>query len=290
MGIDLKAVVNGLFLSGLTWMALGGWVAPRALEAQTATPAVTAAPEDNSAVDEMDSSSGKERVRISDNVGFYYFVSAGYLTQDDSKIPQLGKVAGDFSEKMQFSTPQKVYVDLTNAIVKPGDFLVVYRVGGNVNEDHAGHVGNRVQNLAILQVVESQKTRCLAETKESFAPFKAGDLVKSYGDEIARWKQAQRRKSLPAQPIHCYVAEGKILLENYSQNDWVVLTAGQKEGVVEGQIFKLRQRSATGFLAEDVHQPFGEAQVFYSGPHYSMAQILDSSEPIQNGFEAWYQP
>jgi hypothetical protein len=291
MYIDSNKIWN-IFLSfGLTLAAMGLFL-PKTVGADTPAATVSAAPTDDATGGAVGDGSGVEadRVRISDNVGFYYFVSAGYVTQDDSKIPMLGKIAGDFSEKMQFSTPQKTYVELSNAIVRPGDFLVVYRVAGNINEDHAGFVGRRVENLAILQVIETQKTRCLAETKESFAPFKEGDLVKSYSDEILRWKQAQRRKELPSQPIHCYVAEGKPLLSNYSQNDWIVLTAGQKEGVVEGQTFRLRQKSETGFLAEDVHQPFGEARVFYTGPHYSMAQILTGSEPIQNGFEAWYQP
>jgi hypothetical protein len=77
---------------------------------------------------------------------------------------------------------------------------------------------------------------------------------------------------------------------NYVQNDWVVLTAGQKEGLVEGQLLKLREYDSTGFLSEPVHQPVGDVQVFYAGPEYSMAQILRCSEPITNGFEAWYQP
>jgi hypothetical protein len=287
MRIDLNnRFRNILFLTGLILGTSGGFL-PRSVMADAA---ITPPAVEDATTDSADSNSGQERVRISDNVGFYYFVSAGYVTQDPSNIPAVGKISGDFSEKMEFSTPQKVYVDLLNTAVKLGDFLVVYRVSGNINEEHVGFVGRRLENLAILQVIEVQKTRCLAVTKESFAPFKDGDMVKSYGDEISRWKQAQRRKALPAQPVHCYVAEGKLLLENYSQNDWIVLTAGQKEGVVEGQTFRLRQKSATGFLAEDVHQPFGEAQVFYAGPHYSMAQILNSSEPIQNGFEAWYQP
>jgi hypothetical protein len=287
MRIDFNGILNLFLILAL----LGVWL-PKTAAADTpiATVGVAATPADDAIVETEGTGSGQERVRISDDVGFYYFVSAGYVTQDDSKIPVLGKIAGDFSEKMQFSTPQKTYVELSNAIVKPGDFLVVYRVSGNINEDHAGFVGHRVENLAILQVIETQKTRCLTETKESFAPFKRGDLVKSYSDEIVRWKQAQRRKALPAQPIHCYVAAGKPALDNYSLNDWIVLTAGQKEGVVEGQTFRLRQKSETGFLAEDVHQPFGEVRVFYTGPHYSMAQILSGSEPIQNGFEAWYQP
>ncbi len=289
MRIDFTKTWNFFLFAGLI-LALGSCLPPKAAAADTPTATATAADDDAVETAGDGSSAAAERVRISDNVGFYYFVSAGYLTQDDSKIPQLGKIAGDFSEKMEFSTPQKTYVELSNAIVKPGDFLVVYRIAGNINEDHAGFVGRRVENLAILQVIEIQKTRCLAETKESFAPFKAGDSVKSYSDEIVRWKQAQRRKTLPAQPIHSYVAEGKPSLSYYAQNDWIVLTAGQKDGVVEGQTFRLRQKSETGWLAEDVHQPFGLAQVFYAGPNYSMAQILNSTEPIQKGFEAWYQP
>ncbi|HVM32167.1 MAG TPA: hypothetical protein VMU88_03470 [bacterium] len=233
---------------------------------------------------------GAARVRISDNVGFYYFVSAGYLVSDDSKVPSLGKVTGDFQGKMIFGTPQKVYVRLVNALVKPGDFLVVYRIDGNVEEAQAGFVGERVRNLAILQIEEVQADRCLAVVKESFGPFREGDLVKSYGDEILRWKQAQHRKLLPSKPIHCQVADGTDGMEHYAQNQWVILTAGQKDGVVEGQMFKLRQSDSTGFLSEPVHDPLGDAQVFYAGPNYSIAQILRCSEPIKKGFEAWYQP
>ncbi len=285
MRIDFYKFWNIFILAGLI-------LAAQTVSADTTTAAVSATPTDDATVETAAADSGTvaERVRISDGIGFYYFVSAGYLTQDDSKVPQLGKIAGDFSEKMQFSTPQKTYVELSNSIVKPGDFLVVFRVYGNINEDHAGFVGRRVENLAILQVIETQKTRCLTEVKESFAPFKRGDLVKSYSDEIVRWKQAQRRKALPSQPVHGFVADGKPSLSYYAQNDWIVLTAGQKEGVVEGQTFRLQKKSETGWLGEDVHQPFGEAQVFYTGPNYSMAQILNCAEPIQKGFEAWYRP
>ena len=247
-----------------------------------------AATDESGSQEELLKTSQEPRVRISDNIGFYYFVSAGYVMTDTGKIPALGTVIGSLPDRLMYSTPEKVYVQLSNAIVKPGDFLVVYRTNHDIQDENAGHVGRQVENLAILQVIEVQKERCLTEVKEGFLPFGDGDFVKSYNDEIVRWKQAQRRKVLPTLSIHCFVVGGHLEQENYSQNDFVILSAGQKDGVVEGQVFKLRKRNSAGVLQEDTHQPLGEAQVFYVGAQYSMAQILNDEEPIQKGFEAWY--
>ena len=286
---------RGLILA-ILWLAGPGMTA--ALSAKTlemeqedgAVGSATPTAVDQEMDQEPSADSGQSRVRMSDNIGFYYFVSSGYVTDDPSKIPTLGSVLGSFPEQIMYSTPQKVYVELSNAIVKPGDFLVVYRTKNDIEEDHVGFLGRQVENLAILQVLEVQKTRCLTVTKECFLPYRNGDLVKSYNDEIVRWKQAQRRKLLPSQAIHCFIAAGKPGQKNYSENDSIILTAGQKEGVVEGQVFKVRKKTSTGLLEEDVHAPLGEVQVFYAGPHYSMAQVLHVSESIQKGYEAWYQP
>jgi hypothetical protein len=289
MRANWKEAFKALGLAGLLLLGAGRLGAQTPLTEKTP---VAEAVLNDASEDASDSAAdaGAQRVRISDNIGFYYFVSAGYVTQDASKIPVMGEIIGDFTDQSSFSTAQKVYVRLSNAVVKPGDFLVVYRVNGNIHQAPADDLGRGVENLGIVEVKEVQKDRCLTVVKESFAPFAAGDLVKSYGDEIARWKQAQRRKVLPSKPIRCFVASGPIGRTNYDQNDWVVLTAGQKEGVVEGQVLKLREYDSTGFLSEPVHQPVGDVQVFYVGQGYSMAQILRCSEPITNGFEAWYQP
>ncbi|MGH7739243.1 MAG: hypothetical protein ACREL1_03760 [bacterium] len=238
----------------------------------------------------MVSAANAKSVRVSDNIGFYYFISAGYLVSQPGKLPKLGVVEGDFTGEMTFGTPQKVYVKMENALVAPGDFLVVYRDTTDVHSDRVGWVGRQVENLAILEVLEVQKDSCLAITRECFEPFRDGDAVMPYAQDVARWSQAQRRKPLPEKMIRCDVAGGKVGSSRYSQNDWIVLTAGRMEGVVEGQVFELRQRDPGDFGSTAAHEPIGKAQVFYAGPHYSMAQITQCSAEIHKGFEAWFRP
>ena len=112
MCVNWKIAFKTLGLAGLLFLGAAR------LGAQTpvATPVA-----DDAAADASDSA---QRVRISDNIGFYYFVSAGYVTQDASKIPALGKITGDFTDQSTFSARRRKFMsNFPNAIVKPGGFF-----------------------------------------------------------------------------------------------------------------------------------------------------------------------
>jgi hypothetical protein len=232
------------------------------------------------------------RVRINDKVGFYYFVSSGYLAPHPESLHPVAKVVGGFDSSMNFSVPKKTYLELSSSreSVKPDDLLVIYRTVLPVVESHSGSMGYQVENLAIVKVLEVQKMRFLVEAKETFRPFEAGDLALPYETEIKRWKQAQVKKELPSHPLKCFVAGGAFNRENYNQMDFIFLSAGAKKGVVEGQTFEIRELKDAGLAEEGFHLPVGTAQVIYAGPNSSTAQILRNNEPIRKSFEAIYQP
>jgi len=234
------------------------------------------------------------RVRVSDNVGFYYFVKAGYVTADPDKLPSIGDVVGSADNNMSYSMAKRTFIELASNKVKPavGDLLVIYRTDQPVEESHAGSLGTEVANLAIVRVIETQDLRDLVEVVKSFSSFVAGDKVEDYDNEIQRWKQAQIKKPLPAQPLTCYVAGGvqESIQKSFNQLDYIYLTAGTKQGVVEGQNFRLFKVTETGVMEEALRTPVGEAQVIYAGPDASTARILKNSEPVAKGFTAEYKP
>lgn len=240
------------------------------------------------------SDSGLERkspgVRISEKIGFYYFLKAGFMVPNESKASAVGRVVGSPDNHQEYQTGDKTYVELTakNIELKPGDLLVVFRDKHKAEEPHSGFSEYWVLNLAVVKVLEVEKKRCLVQAEQSFGPYEAGDQVRLYDDEIKRWKQAQIKKSLPDHPIKCFVAKAEPNEIFSIQSDFVVLTAGSKKGVVEGQRFQLRDTVYAGGKANHITR--GAVQVFYAGADYSMAQILNSEVPIQNGFEALYQP
>ena len=233
------------------------------------------------------------RVRISDNVGFYYFLKAGYVTDPD-KIPAIGQVVGSADYNQSYSVPKKTFVetDPDKAKLAPGDLLVVYRAVQPVEEAHSGSLGFQVENEAIIRVMETQENRYLVETVKSFWPFREGDKIVPYETEIQRWKAAQIKKPLPAQTLACFVAGGSEygVQKAYNQQDCIYLSAGTKQGVVEGQNFRLWKITDTGVMSEDLRLPVGEAQVLFAGPDCSTARILRNSEPIEKGFKAEYKP
>src|SRR5579859_4140321 len=49
------------------------------------------------------------RAKISDQIGFFYFVAAGYVTDDPSQIPSVGKVSASTDEDLNYTTPKKTY-------------------------------------------------------------------------------------------------------------------------------------------------------------------------------------
>jgi hypothetical protein len=224
-------------------------------------------------------------------VGFYYFVKAGYVAES-SAVPYIGKVISDSDFTSHYTIPRKIFVDTTSdgVQVAPGDLLVVFRAVHPIEDSHTGSLGLQVENLAVVRVMEIQKRRCRVEILKSFQSFKEGDLVASYDREIGRWKQAQIKKPLPSHAVKCFVAGGEQGLGGFNQMDFVYLSAGTKNGVVEGQNFRLWEMDDFGLKADPMRQPMGLAQVIFAGPTSSTARILTNQEPIKCGFEAEYQP
>jgi hypothetical protein len=236
-------------------------------------------------------SSPTQKVRINRNVSFYYFLRAGYIVSNSSEVPSLGGVFG-VSGELGYSAPKKMFIRLASpdTEVKEGDLWVVYRMTDQVSVPKSGFRGFWVRNLAVVKVLEVQKNRCQVQVVKSFGVISNGDKVKPYDVEIQRWKDAHLKKPLPAQPIQCVVAGGEPNHEQLTETDFIILTAGSKKGVVEGQIFELRSNLKTDPLEKPVKILNGKAQVFYVGPNYAMARILKSSVGIQKDFEAHYQP
>jgi hypothetical protein len=181
-------------------------------------------------------------------------------------------------------------VDSDQYPVKKGDLFIVYRCEKEVQEPHGGFLGFQVENLALVEVVEVQKTRHLVVVKKSFKPFLPGDHVIPYESEVRRWKQAQVKKQLPSHPVLAYVAGLDSPKTEYGSPDAILITAGSKKGVVEGQKFNLFSVREGEFDKEDLGIPVGTARVLYAGPDCAVANILSSSAPIQTGFKAEYRP
>ena len=235
--------------------------------------------------------SAQKRVRISENVGFYYFLKAGFVVEP-SRVAPLGKVIGSFNYNATYTTPKRTYVEMSSpqAKVSPGDLLVIYHGVSPIEAPATGDSATPVENLAIVKVVELQNQRVLVEVVKSFRPFQAGDPVEPYENEIRRWKQAQAKKPLPSHPVTCFVAGGETGMQQYEQLGYIYLSAGAKKGVVEGQTFQLRESQNTGSMEEALRIPRGKAQVIFVGPDFSTAMILNNDESIQKGFEADYEP
>lgn len=262
---------------------------PATVQAKPA-PKPIAVPMEDTAEPPAENATAQPRARISDNVGFYYFVKAGYVAESSTLHP-IGKVAGSFDYNQSFSLPKTTFVEsFSNRVkVSPDDLLVVYRTVNPIGDSQNLDPDYQVENLAIVKVIEVQKNRYRVKVIKSFYPFKEGDLVEAYDIEIQRWKQAQTKKPLPTHPVNCKVAGGVLGQRTYNQLDFIFLSAGTKKGVVEGQVFQLKEAIDTGFLQDSARKPHGQAQIIYAGPEYSTAQILFNDEPIGQGFEAVYQ-
>ncbi len=239
--------------------------------------------------------SGARRARISDDVGFYYFLKSGSVSPDPDQLPAIGKVATIESFGLSYSTPKKTYILLepkAQKQVKAKDLLVVYRAKEYFQEAKSGFSGYCVQNLAVVKVLEVQQRRCLVQVVESFFPFEDGDPVRLYEDELSRWKQSQVNKNLPEHAVKCYVAGGENMdiRHFWTTSDFIILTAGSKKGIVEGQEFELRKFENRLDKSESLHIPVGNVEVFYAGPNYSLARIKTSHIPVEAGFEAFYDP
>ncbi|HVZ81976.1 MAG TPA: hypothetical protein VHE12_14405 [bacterium] len=241
--------------------------------------------------EKMGTQKPRPRVRVSDKVNFFSFVQAGYLVGDPTEVQGIGTVVG-IGNVENFTVGQKSAVDIDAARypVKKGDLFFVYRCDRSIQELHLGHLGFQVENLGLVEVIEVQKLRHLVVVKKSFKPFMAGDQVVPYENEVKRWKRAQIKKPLPDQPIRAYVAGLDGARGHFSASDHILITAGSKKGVVEGQKFSLFEVHQGEFDKEDLGIPTGVAQVLYCGPECSIATILTSHEPIEAGFQAVYRP
>jgi hypothetical protein len=234
----------------------------------------------------------EKRVRINDKVGFYSFVSSGFAVDDPSKLRPVGRVVGGPDQTVEFAYPNKTYVEMTDGkeAVEPGDLFVVCRAQTHLSAPPVGMKGYQVENLAVVRVLEVQRRRCLVEITSSFGIFHRGDWVVPYDRELRRWEKARTKKPLPDHPIKAYVLGGVLGKWAYDQTDFIFISAGEKDGVVEGQTFQLREYEGGNLLEEGMHVPAGTAQVIYAGPEVSTALILRNSRSIHKGFEADYRP
>jgi hypothetical protein len=231
-----------------------------------------------------------KRVKMGERVGFHYFVKSGFFVKDPSQASFVGKVR-NIQDEITFSTPKRCKLQLTEGVASPGigERLVVFRVQASVQERNSGYNGFWLKNLAVLKVTEVKEEGLLAETVKTYFPFKEGDLVKPYHEEVDRWNQASEKKSLPQEAIHCHVAGGDPDVKHYVQPEFILLTAGSEEGVVEGMVFQIRE-SPKSLEASVGSAPVGAARVFFAGEGHSLAQVLHSSATLQKGFEAVYEP
>lgn len=237
------------------------------------------------------SANSKERVRISDKVNFFNFVQAGYLASDPGQVPSIGTIVKTGAiENYTLAQKPAMEVDSDSYQVKNGDLFFVCRCEKAVQEPHTGFLGYQVENLALVEVIEAQKTRHLLEVKKSFKPFLPGDHLVPYETEVKRWKQAQLKKPLPDHPVLAFVAGFDSPRTQYIATDIVLIAAGSKKGVVEGQKFQFFRVRQGEFEKEDLDLPIGSAKILYCGPDYSIARILTCSEPIETGFQAVYRP
>jgi hypothetical protein len=225
------------------------------------------------------------------DVNFNYFLTSGYAANDISGIPAVGKVSGTPELDGSLSTAKSLYVTVPNDKTKlePGEKLIVFGDGGALRVKDSGFNKRFIKNLAILKVREGEGRRYLADVLTSYDDISLGNPVKLYTGEKEIWDKAQVAKEFPTHPIKCFVAGGERGRDNWNQTDYVILTAGTKQGVVEGLIFQLWEVPWSKNVKLDGNAR-GFAKVFYTGSSYSLARIQEGSDSIFNGFEAIYNP
>lgn len=235
---------------------------------------------------------GMELMSDPAGITFDYFLTSGYAANDIRNIPSVGQIDGTPEMDKSLSVAKSVYVLVNDDKTKldPGVKLIAFGDEGELDVKAADFYKRFIRNLAVLQVREQVgKQRYLAEVVESYGFLPAGSRVKLYDSEKNLWERARTAKPLPTKMIKCYVAGGNKDSDTWTQNDYVILTAGTKQGVVEGTIFQLFEVT---YDADNhkVRERRGWARVFYSGGNYCLAQILSDSESIASGFEAVYKP
>jgi hypothetical protein len=225
------------------------------------------------------------------DVNFSYFLTSGYAANDISGIPSVGKVSGTPELDGSLSTAKTLYVVVPSSKIKlePGEKLIVFGDGGPIREKNSGFNKRFIKNLAVLKVREGEGRRYLADVLTSYDNIPLGSPVKLYSGEKEIWDKAQVSKEFPTKTIKCFVAGGERGRDNWNQTDYVILTAGTKQGVVEGLIFQLWEvQWDKNVKLDGIARGF--AKVFYAGSSYSIARIQEGSDSIFKGFEAVYNP
>ena len=289
--ISLK---NKILFVGLCAVALG-WgssvkASPMGVEKDNDAIVSTTTPDGDEA-DQKDTQYAQVESGTDDDATFGYFLTSGYAATDVSKIPSVGKVAGTPEIDGSLSTAKTLYVLVPNDKVKldPGEKLIVFGDLGSLKEKSSGFNKRFIKNFAILKVREGVGRRYLTDVVTSYDVIPADSPVKLYSGEKTLWDKAQVAKVLPTKPIKCYVAGGERGRDAWNQTDYVILTAGTKQGVVEGLTFQLWEITWSKSVKQDgVSRGF--AKVFYAGSNYCLARILEGSGSISNGFEAIYKP
>ena len=300
---------NKLFLFGVCVFGLtsfGGSTSLKAASVDTATNgeiiASTSASDEDKEAEDVDKAtaadSDQDTIRDTEDAGvnkndvnFDYFLTSCYVADNVSNIPAVGKVTGSTELDGSITTAKSLYVVVPNDKLKlePGEKLIVFGDVGALREKNSGFNKRLIKNLAILQVREGEGRRYLTDVVTVYDEIPVGSPVKLYSGEETVWEKTQVAKESPNHPIKCYVAGGERGRESWNQTDYVILTAGAKQGVVEGLIFQLWEIPwSKNVKLDGVCRGF--AKVFYVGGNYSIARIQEGSGSISAGFEALYQP
>jgi hypothetical protein len=263
----------------------------------TPTPTVVVVEEkESSKVQETTPEEKPRNVLTGKNVGltpewFHYLIQAGYLTRSASHIPQLGTIAASSHDDNALTTGMHLAVKLrAKETVKEGDLLMVYRVLDEVKDPETNRsLGVFVKNLGILKVTRVEAGFAQADVDKVFTTFYKNESVKSFEDELDRWKQSRRRRPLSADPIECTVASCSQGSDRAIMNETIILNAGEDQGVVAGMDFELK-KPVEATVYKKVWTKVGKARVFYVGGKYSMAKVIWNQDLILSGFRAQYQP
>lgn len=222
---------------------------------------------------------------------FNYLIQAGYLVPSGSSVPQVGTIVDSANHDDILVTGMHVVIkSKVKEAVRVGDRLVVYRTLDPCVDPETGRsLGIFVRNLGVLRVTRVDGSDIQADVVGVFAPFYAKDLVKSYDDELERWKQSRRRRPLPSDAVECTVAGVANGMNRALMNETVILNAGEDQGVVAGMDLVLK-KGVESAVGKKTWSNAGKLRVFFVGGKYSMAKVVWCQEPVVKGYRALYQP
>lgn len=264
-----------------------------ALEARAAREAARKRADLEARKDVGTGSADPKSVSVSRRTGFDFMLRAGSVARKKSLVQRLGRVIGSpQAGEVSYSVPKSVYVKLRKgASAEPGDRWVFLRFGAPLRDPISSkYLGVQVLHLAVGTVKEVQGDRCLVRLTQSFNPVQVGDEVKSYEDELDRWRAARQPSKLPNREILCHVSGGDPDQTLYQMNDYVVLSAGSDEGVVPGQTFQLRQRDQEPAWKGAAEDTIGKVRVVSVDTRSSIGKIVMCARPITRGIRAHYRP